>query len=162
MGDCAALERFVKGRYIWASRMTGNTTPSRMKLVCRDYLGNMLVNEFPDWQILPDSSLPADSNVPFDIVATSPSGRAFAIEVIFCYATERTLEQKAKLADVHAALAHKAGHRIVHVIANPRDIKRISALSAICRNSDCTVAFTPKDLNGLVEFLHIESEQAHA
>jgi hypothetical protein len=87
------------------------------------------------------------------IVAKSPSNQYVAIEVSFQVTTNSVIERKAGQARARAQLLREAGHRLAYVIDGAGNFDRDAALRTICRYSDCTVAFTPEEINVLVEFL---------
>jgi hypothetical protein len=159
MGEKAELEKFVKQRYIWVSRITGGATANTMGQIAQDYVKELLSAKLPDWKILRNGSIPGisqnagDTDITFDIVACSPDKTWFAIEVSFQFTTNSVIERKAGQADARAKLLHAEGHKIAYVVDGAGNFARKSALGTICRNSDCTVAFTPQEIDFLVSFL---------
>ena len=89
----------------------------------------------------------------FDIVAHAPTGACCAIEVSFQVTTNSTIERKAGQAQARQNLLHEKGHKIAYVIDGAGNFQRRSALSTICRFSDCTVTFRDDELASLAEFL---------
>jgi len=160
MGEKPKLERFVKQRYIWVSRITGGATANALGQIAQDYVKEFLIKELPSWEIVRNGSIPGisqtagETDMTFDIVAHSPKNEWFAIEVSFQFTTNSTIERKSGQAEARANLLHKAGHKIAYVIDGAGNFERAAALANICRNSDCTVAFSQDEIQILAEFLY--------
>jgi hypothetical protein len=73
--------------------------------------------------------------------------------VSFQVTTNSTIERKAGQAQARYELLKQAGHRIAYVIDGAGNFERQAALGAICRFSDCVVAFTPDEIGVLIDFL---------
>ncbi len=163
MGDKATLEKFVKQRYIWVSRITGGATANSLGQIAQDYVRDLLVKALPHWKIKRNGSIPGMSqtagktDMSFDIVARSPSNKWVGIEVCFQFTTNSVIERKSGQAEARATLLHQAGHRITYVIDGAGNFERSSALANICQHSDCTVAFSSEEIGVLAEFLREQS-----
>ncbi|GBC92125.1 Type-2 restriction enzyme BanI [bacterium HR15] len=94
-----------------------------------------------------------EREITFDIVAKSPTGRYFAIEVSFQVTTNSVIERKAGQAQSRYNKLHQLGHKIAYVIDGAGNLEREAALRTICEYSDCTAAFSPEELELLVKFL---------
>jgi len=163
MGEKAKLERFVRQRYIWVSRITGGATANALGQIAQDYVKDMLNKELKGWSIVRNGSIPGmsqnagETDMSFDITARSPTNRWFAIEVSFQFTTNSVIERKSGQAEARANLLHAAGHKIAYVVDGAGNFERASALANICRHSDCTVAFSPEEIGVLIEFLREKS-----
>jgi hypothetical protein len=159
IGQADTLERFVKQRYIMVSRITGGATANTLGQIAQDYVKEMLEQSLPKWHIIRNGTIPGISqnegvtDISFDIVARSPKGKYTAIEVSFQVTTNSTIERKAGQAKARAELVHTARSKIAYVIDGAGNFERQAALRTICRYSDCTVAFTPEEINVLIAFL---------
>ena len=91
--------------------------------------------------------------MPFDMVAEAPNGKRCAIEVSFQFTTNSTIERKAGQAQSRQRLLHKKGHYIAYVMDGAGNFERRSAISTICRYSDCTVTFCDSEITKLASFL---------
>jgi hypothetical protein len=151
------LERFVKQRYIWVSRITGGATANRYGNLAQIYVLNYLSNALPDWNFaekqIPGISQNDRTLISFDIVAKAPNNRYCAIEVSFQVTTNSTIERKSGQAQSRQSILHDANHKIAYIIDGAGNFERMSALETICRYSDCTVSFKDDELNKLVSFL---------
>jgi hypothetical protein len=159
IGDKQEIEKFVKQRYIWVSRITGGATSNTMGQIAQDYVRDILSENLPDWKIKRNGTIPGishnagDTDISFDIVAMSPKKKWYAIEVSFQFTTNSVIERKAGQAEARAKLLHEAGHKIIYVIDGAGNFARVSALTTICKYSDCTVAFAPREIDVLLTFL---------
>jgi hypothetical protein len=130
MGDKAALEKFVKQRYIWVSRITGGATANSLGQIAQDYVRDLLVKALPRWKLKRNGSIPGMSqnagktDMSFDIVARSPSNKWIGIEVCFQFTTNSVIERKSGQAEARATLLHRAGHRIAYVIDGAGNFER--------------------------------------
>lgn len=159
IGQKEALERFIKQRYIVVSRIVGGATSNRLGQIAQDYVKERIAQALPDWQIRRNGTISGISqnegitDIGFDIVALSPTGKSIAVEISFQVTTNSVVERKAGQAQARAKSLHQKGHKIAYVIDGAGNFERKSALRTICRYSDCTVAFTPEEIDLLIDFL---------
>jgi hypothetical protein len=158
LGDKATLDKFVRQRYIWVSRITGGATANMMGQLVQDYVKHQLQSILPRWDFskktIPGiSQTGGRTDMPFDMVAESPSGKCCAIEVSFQFTTNSTIERKAGQAQSRQRLLHRKGYCIAYVIDGSGNFERRSALSTICRYSDCTVTLRDSEIRRLAKFL---------
>lgn len=159
LGKRDELKQFIKQRYIWVSRITAGATSNRMGQLAQRYVLNKLQDKLPNWTLSSNGSIPGVSHnngktdMSFDIVVCSPQNKWCAIEVSFQFTTNSTIERKSGQAQSRADLLRVAGHKIAYVIDGAGNFKRSSALKNICNYSDCTVAFSPSEIEVLSEFL---------
>jgi len=158
LGDKPSLDKFVRQRYIWVSRITGGATANKMGYLAQDYVKQQLQAMLPRWDFskktIPGvSQTGGRTDMPFDMVAEAPNGKRCAIEVSFQFTTNSTIERKGGQAQSRQKLLHRKGHHIAYVIDGAGNFERRSAISTICRYSDCTVTFHGSELGRLAEFL---------
>lgn len=158
LGDKPSLDKFVRQRYIWVSRITGGATANAMGQLAQDYVKHQLQSMLPHWDFSKKtiggiSQTGGRTNMPFDMVAEAPGGKRCAIEVSFQFTTNSTIERKAGQAQSRQKLLHKKGHCIAYVIDGAGNFERRSAVSTICRYSDCTVTFRDSEIRRLAKFL---------
>lgn len=67
--------------------------------------------------------------------------------------TNSVIERKAGQAQNRYEKLHEKGHQIAYVIDGAGNFERKRALETICQYSDCTVAFSPSELELLTQFL---------
>jgi hypothetical protein len=93
--------------------------------------------------------------MPFDIVI-SKGKKLIGIEVSFQVTTNSTIERKAGQAADRFNLMHQDGYKISYVLDGAGNFQRSSALSTICSNSDCTVAYTQAEFKVLADWIKKE------
>lgn len=161
MGNVEELERFVKESYIRVSRQVGGATSNELGQQVQNYVLEGLKVALPKgWQVKRDSTLPrvthkeGGGETTFDIVALSPTGKYFGIEVSFQVTTNSVIERKSREAESLLASVHRAGHKICYVIDGAGNINiRANAVSNLCTYSDCTVAMSDVEISHLANFL---------
>lgn len=164
LGNKPELDKFVRQRYIWVSRITGGATANAMGYLAQNYIKEQLQSLLSNWDFSKKtingiSQTGGRTDMPFDMVAESPAGHYCAIEVSFQVTTNSTIERKAGQAQARQSLLHQHQHHIAYVIDGAGNFERRSALSTICQYSDCTVTFRESEIQKLVNFLkQIEAE----
>jgi hypothetical protein len=166
IGNKEQLDRFVRQRYIWVSRITGGATANTLGHLAESYVRERLQSLLPDWDFskktLPGiSQTGGRTDIAFDLVAQSPNARFCAIEISFQFTTNSTIERKAGQARSRHALLARNGHSIAYVIDGAGNFERTSALATICRYSDCTVTFKDSEIEGLARFLEAISKKGN-
>ncbi len=157
IGESETLNKFVKERYIWVSRITGGATSNSLGQIAQRYVHGILAAHLPGWDFV--STVPGisqnagDTDTSFDIVAKSPTGKYTAIEVSFQVTTNSVIERKSGQAQARADLLHLHGHRIAYVIDGAGNFQRSSAVGNLCKFSDCTVAFSSPELEILAQYI---------
>lgn len=161
MGNAEELERFVKENYIRVSRQVGGATSNELGQQVQNYVLTRLKENLPKgWVVQRDATLPGVAHkeggdeTNFDVVAKSPTGLYFGIEVSFQVTTNSVIERKSREAESLQASVHNAGHKICYVIDGAGNINiRANAVSNLCSYSDCTVAMSDAEMDHLAEFL---------
>lgn len=154
LGEKRIIEKFVKERYIWVSRITGGATANAMGYFAQNYVLEKLKKHLPSWDFslksIPNISQNAGkTDTQFDIVAKSPKDKYWAIEVSFQVTTNSTIERKAGQAQARQELLHQYGHKIAYVIDGAGNFERSSALQTILNFSDCNASYNDNDIKQL-------------
>lgn len=158
LGNEAELNEFVKQRYIIVSRITGGATANSLGQLAQTEIVNYLNESLGDkYEIVRNGYIELDGydkkgGMPFDIVVTHKT-KAVGIEVSFQVTTNSTIERKSGQAADRHTLMSKAGHKIAYVIDGAGNFQRSSAISTICDNSDCTVAYTTAEFKVLSNWI---------
>jgi len=158
IGKDKELERFIKERYIWVSRITGGATSNSLgniaQTYAKDYLKAHLVNwDFEQKRIPGISQNDNRTLMAFDFVAKTPNNKYCAIEASFQVTTNSVIERKSGQAKSRQEILHENNHKIAYIIDGAGNFERESALKAICQYSDCTVSFKDEELDKLILFL---------
>jgi hypothetical protein len=158
LGQKAELDKFVRQRYIWVSKIISGAAANKLGHFAQDYVKERLQALLPNWDFskktIPSvSQTGGRTDTAFDMVAESPGGKFCAIEVSFQFTTNSTIERKAGQAKSRHEVLARRGHKIAYVIDGAGNFERASALNTICRYSDCTVTFKDEEIAALAAFL---------
>ena len=158
LGKGDVLEEYVKQRYINVSRITGGATANSLGQLAQkevvDYLSKSLGAKFAvssNGTINLDGYA-KDGGMPFDIVVAK-GNNIVGIEISFQVTTNSTIERKAGQAADRMNLMHSNGYKIAYVLDGAGNFQRKSAISTICKNSDCTVAYSEEEFQLLSNWL---------
>jgi len=162
LGCPEKLERFVRQRYIWVSRITmgarSNSLGQLAQQFVLEYVKKHLDLEATEFHAngripgITHTNEQANRPTTFDIVV-SRAGKYVAIEVTFQVTTNSVIERKAGQAQARHAQIEHAGHKVAYVIDGAGNFQRETALSTLCDYSHCTVAFSRVELDVLCEFI---------
>ena len=160
IGEPEELDKFVKQNYIRISRQLGGATSNALGQLAQDFVIEKLREKLPEWRFKRNGGLPGvshtggETETTFDVVATSPNGKHFGIEVSFQFTTNSVIERKAGQAEARANMVHDAGHWICYVIDGAGNINiREAAVSTIFKYSDHTAAFSSNEISILADFM---------
>jgi hypothetical protein len=158
LGDDVLLNKFVKQRYISVSRITGGATANSLGQFAQNDVVNFLKNVLHDnFHIVRNGHIQLDGyekvgGMPFDIVVEYDK-KKIGIEISFQVTTNSTIERKAGQAAERQRLMHEHGYSIAYVIDGAGNFQRSSAITEICRHSDCTVAYNLQEFNVLASWI---------
>lgn len=156
MGNKKALEDYIKQKYIWVSRITGGAKANSLGQIAQTYVVDYLKKKLgKGYDILRNGSIKVDGEgkpIPFDIVVSKEKAK-LGIEITFQVTTNSTIERKAGQAKSRHATMRRSGNYIAYIIDGAGNFQRRSAISRICENSDCTVAFSEQEFDVLAEFI---------
>lgn len=159
LGKEKELEKYVEQRYIFVSRITGGATANSLgQLVQKkvyEFLRENLCNSI---NVKSNSYVQLKKNdkdleIPFDIVLQRGEIE-IGVEVSFQVTTNSTIERKAGQAADRYSIMKENGNFMAYIIDGAGNFQRQSALSVICQHSDCTIAFTEKELNVLLKWIN--------
>ena len=158
LGQTELLEKYVKERYINVSRITGGATANSLgQLAQREIVEHLSQSLGGDYRVICNGYIQLDgydkdNGMPFDIVVEKNENRV-GIEVSFQVTTNSTIERKAGQAADRINLMHSNGYQIAYVLDGAGNFQRRSAISTICNNSDCTVAYSIKEFEVLSQWV---------
>jgi hypothetical protein len=163
LGKTLELDSYVRQHYLRISRqITGADANTLGQIAQNHVLQNLKSHLGEEWTFQRDGSVPGishaggNSETTFDIVATSPKGKFFAIEVSFQVTTNSVIERKAGQARSRYQLLDKHKHHICYVIDGAGNINvRTAAVNVICQYSHCTVAFSEAEMAVLADHLRL-------
>jgi hypothetical protein len=159
LGNDEQLERYVKQKYIWVSRITGGAQSNTLGQVAQHYVIDFLKHALATgYVVTPSGHLAGVTHTEgrtltkFDIVVNK-GPKAVAIEVSFQVTTNSVIERKAGQAKARYDMIKKTGNSIAYVIDGAGNFQRRSAVSTICQYSDCTVGFSDAEFKVLADFI---------
>jgi hypothetical protein len=170
LGQPDKLDKFIKQRYIWVSRITSGSKSNTLGQIAQKFVKDYLHKNLHIAGIKIDQGgrIPGVSHTnqndnrftAFDLVVYKENKYA-AVEVSFQVTTNSVIERKSGQARSRFEQIEAAGYKIAYVLDGAGNFERESALKTICSYSHCTVAFSSHDLDLLCEFLnnYLSSEE---
>lgn len=158
LGDEIAITKYVRERYISVSRITTGSSSNSLGQVAQDYVVEILRQHLPQGISIIRNGKVALTNydkvggMPFDVAVTKGKKKV-GVEVTFQVTTNSVIERKAGQAKDRQTAMHQDGYWIAYVIDGAGNFQRSSAVSTICRFSDCTVAYSADEIAVLAAFI---------
>jgi hypothetical protein len=154
LGKDAEIDKFVEERYIWVSRITGGATANELGQIAQTWAFDSLAMKLgPGFKVLKNGKITVDGeSITSDVMVSTGKG-SVCIEVSFQVTTNSTIERKGNEAENRQKLLHKSGNYAAYIIDGAGNFERRSAVTKICKNSDCTVAFSDEEIQVLVDFI---------
>lgn len=158
LGKADILEKFVKQRYINVSRITGGATANSLGQLAQKEVVSYLKNSLPkEYKVVSNGYIELggynkNSGMPFDIVIERKN-QYIGIEISFQVTTNSTIERKAGQASDRFNLMHSDSYKIAYVLDGAGNFQRQSALSTICKYSDCSVAYSDEEFEILSNWI---------
>lgn len=154
LGDEVAITKYVRERYINVSRITTGSSSNSLGQVAQDYVVEILAQHLPESISIKRNGkiVLTDGGMPFDVVAIKGKKKV-GVEVTFQVTTNSVIERKAGQAKSRQVAMHQDGYWIAYVIDGAGNFQRSSAVSTICRFSDCTVAYSADEIAVLAAFI---------
>ena len=165
LGNPAEIDKYVRQKYIHVSRITTGASANSLGQIAQIYVADFLRHKL-------DKSYTVQSNstvklkgydsvggMPFDVVVMRKK-RFVGVEVSFQVTSNSVIERKAALAENRRVLMHGEGGYIAYVLDGAGNFSRTAALTTLCQSSDCTVAYSDKELNVLVDFIRGKLDDA--
>lgn len=158
LGDKEVLEKYVKERYINVSRITGGATSNSLGQLAQQEIVKHLKRSLDgNYRVISNGFIVLDgyekeTGMPFDIVVEKGDEKV-GIEVSFQVTTNSTIERKSGQSADRMNLMHSNGYKIAYVLDGAGNFQRKSAISTICDNSDCTVAYSSQEFDTLSQWI---------
>ncbi len=169
LGKLDELEKFVRQRYLWVSRITGGSQSNTLGQLAQGFVQKYIAQhvgisgvEYRMNGHIPGvrhTSAGDDRETTFDLVLAK-DGKYIAIEISFQVTTNSVIERKAGQAQARQQQIHAQGHRIAYVLDGAGNFTRRSAIRTLCDFSDCTVTFSQAELDVLCRFIRETFEES--
>lgn len=162
LGQPDKLDKFIRERYIWVSRITGGSKSNSLGQLAQQFVKKYLEEHLgvPETHIASNGHIPGVRHVgetdsrltTFDLVVKNGE-KYVAVEVSFQVTTNSVIERKSGQAQARYRQIEDNGYRIAYVLDGAGNFERDSALRTICAFSHCTVAFSQAELEVLCQFI---------
>lgn len=165
LGNSSQIEDFVKKNYIRVSKIMAGSTATTLGNVAQQYVVNYLSYALGDnYRVRSNGTVPGVTQndgvtlTTFDAVVdriddNSRHKKYVAIEITFQETTNSTIERKSGQARSRFEDIVQSRNYIAYIVDGAGNFARRSAISVICNNSHCTVAYTKEEFDLLVEFI---------
>lgn len=165
LGDEGKIDEYVRQNYIRVSRIIGGKTASDLGNVAQQYVVRYLSSRLGDnYCVCNNGTVPGVTQnegqtlTTFDVVVdrindNSRHKKYVAIEVTFQETSNSTIERKGGQARDRFERISSSRNYIAYVIDGAGNFARRAAVSILCENSHCTVAYTPEEFELLIEFI---------
>lgn len=165
LGNPAQIEDYVKKNYIRVSKIMSGATATTLGNVAQqhavDYLSAALGENYT---VRSNGTIPGVTQndgvtlTTFDAVVdrkddTGRHKKYVAVEITFQETTNSTIERKGGQARSRFEAITNSRNYIAYIVDGAGNFDRRAAISTICNNSHCTVAFTKEEFDLLVEFI---------
>lgn len=158
MGKPEELNRFIKQRYLFVSRITAGAQANSLGNAAQTYAEQYLQEKLgSDYVVKSNGHIPGitqneRTKTTFDL-SVEHNGKYVGIEISFQVTTNSTIERKAGQAQARYAAVEQSGNYIAYIIDGAGNFQRESALTSICQYSHCTVAYTDEEFDVLIQFI---------
>ena len=165
LGCEAQIDEYVKRNYIRVSRIISGKTASDLGNVAQQYVVKYLADALGEsYTVKSNGTIPGVTQnegttlTNFDVVVdrkddTGRRKKYVAVEVTFQETSNSTIERKGGQARDRFEKITSSRNYIAYIIDGAGNFARRSAISILCDNSHCTVAYTPEEFTVLVEFI---------
>lgn len=165
IGKKKAIDDFVRTNYIRVSRIIAGKEANDLGNVAQSYAAKYLLDKLGDnYNIKLDGHIPGITDndgktlVTFDIVVDRKDHEGkfkkyVGIEVSFQETTNSVVERKGGEAQSRFDKVTSSRNYIAYIIDGGGNFERKNAMSDLCEYSHCNVAYTPDELDLLVEFI---------
>lgn len=158
LGKPDEIDKYIKQKYVSVSRITTGANANKLGQIAQIYVRDFLRNNLDESYSVQSNgkvnlkSYDSETGMPFDVVVERKN-KIVGIEVSFQVTSNSVIERKAALAEDHLKQMKQEGHFVAYVLDGAGNFSRSSALTTLCQNSDCTVAYSISELQVLVDFI---------
>ena len=164
LGQEELIKKYVRQNYIRVSRIVGGKEATDLGNVAQTYAVKYLAEHLGEnYNVVNAGTIPGvkmddDKDVTFDIVIDrkDDDGRFkkyIGIEVSFQETSNSTIERKAREAQARFRNTQNKRCYVAYIIDGAGNFSRTSAVTDLCNNSHCNVAYTPSEFDLLIEFI---------
>jgi hypothetical protein len=153
-GKTKELEAHFEQRYLDVNRSVGGAQSNSLGQILQRRVKAAIEKRYQDFdEILPNGRVEINGDKITSDIFIVKGKRAVAIEVAFQETTNSVIERKGTDAHKRKELLNSIGIASVYVLDGIGNFHRQSAITKLCENSDCTVAFSESEFDVLVDFI---------
>lgn len=164
LGQDELIKKYVRQNYIRVSGIIRGKLATDLGNVAQSYAASYLQKHLGNaYQVTSAGTIPGvkmddDKDVTFDIVVDrkEDNGRFkkyVGIEVSFQETSNSTIERKAREAQARFRNTQNKRCYVAYIIDGVGNFSRTAAVTDLCNNSHCNVAYTPSEFDILIEFI---------
>ena len=164
LGQEELIKKYVRQNYIRVSRIVGGKEATDLGNVAQSYAVSYLTEKLGDnYNVVSAGTIPGvkmddDKDVTFDIVIDrkDDEGRFkkyVGVEVSFQETSNSTIERKAREAQARFRNTQNKRCYVAYIIDGAGNFSRTAAVTDLCNNSHCNVAYIPSEFDLLIEFI---------
>lgn len=164
LGQEELIKKYVRQNYIRVSRIVGGKEATDLGNVAQSYAVRYLAEHLGEkYNVVNAGTIPGvkmddDKDVTFDIVIDrkdddSRFKKYVGVEVSFQETSNSTIERKAREAQARFRNTQNKRCYVAYIIDGAGNFSRTSAVTDLCNNSHCNVAYTPSEFDLLIEFI---------
>ena len=153
-GKTHELESHLEQRYLDVNRSVRGAQSNALGQILQRRVKAAIEERYKDYdEILTNGTVDVNGDKITSDIFIKKGKKAVAIEVAFQETTNSVIERKGTDAHKRKVLLNSVGIASVYVLDGIGNFQRQSALTKLCENSDCTVAFSDKEFDLLVDFI---------
>ena len=164
LGQEEQIKKYVRQNYIRVSRIVGGKEATDLGNVAQSYAVRYLAEHLgEDYNVVNAGTIPGvqmddSKEVTFDIVIDRKSDvgkfkKYVGVEVSFQETSNSTIERKAREARARFQNTNNKRCYVAYIIDGAGNFSRTAAVTDLCDNSHCNVAYTKKEFDLLIEFI---------
>lgn len=153
-GKTDELESHLEQRYLDVNRSVSGAQSNSLGQILQRRVKTAIEERYKDYdEILTNGRVEVNGDKITSDIFIKKGKKAVAIEVAFQETTNSVIERKGTDAHKRKELLNSVGIASVYVLDGIGNFQRQSAITKLCENSDCTVAFSDKEFDVLVAFI---------
>lgn len=153
-GKESELESHLEQRYLDVNRSVSGAQSNSLGQILQRRVKSAIEKRYKDSdELLTNGTVEIGGEKITSDILIRKGKKAVAIEVAFQETTNSVIERKGTDAHKRKELLNSKGIASVYVLDGIGNFQRQSAITKLCENSDCTVAFSDNEFDVLVDFI---------
>lgn len=153
-GNPELINEFLLSRYLDVNNSVQGSESNSLGQILQKKVVQEIAKRYTDFDtMVPNGKVTIDGhNITSDVLILKGE-KGVGIEVAFQETTNSVIERKGTDAPARKTLLNKANIASAYVLDGIGNFERHSAITKICSNSDCTVAYSEQEFDLLVKFI---------